>query len=349
MRGAELRLARYHETEGGTLPPDFSPHWWLRVTLMIILAIAVVLALLACGQRPSFTGPTRPTPLPSARPSPSPTPPPTPPLSVSGHEFRDPEDRTVYLLGASGLGGDPVWNGWPLVSPVVVDDLAREGLNWTEVRVGPFSNGPEGDTFDWNHPTLFERAAESIRYANSKGVYVQVALFDHWCAQHGCSPFSMDDYTGDPSVQQVEWVQKVVTRLGRFPGVIWLDSNEAFKRPSMLWTTAIQQAVKDAERASGFPEHPFGTNSHDPRIERLVDYATWHQNQAKEWPGGYPLMVTEYDEDLAVERVIEAAYKQRDLEGSFHGNRGLLNDPEWRWLLRALGEARRGDLPRLRP
>jgi hypothetical protein len=323
--------------------------------LLLTLALG---ALVMCGKHQSG-----PTPIPSPVASPTPTPPPTPRLSllsVSGHEFVDDTGGTVYLVGAigAGAGGDP-FNGWPHVSRRTVDEIAGAGLNFTLIRVGPFTSSlPENGPFAWDNPSALQAARDAVAYANSRGLYVQVEIFDHWCAQpvHGCSPFDIDEYQGKLPITQEEyaaapankkaqadWVRSVVSAIGGNAGVLWVDSNEAFKRPSREWSASMRLLVQDEEAKRGYQRHPFGTNSHNAGIEYDVDFITRHGNSAVEAPYNKPTMVTEHDEDQSAETTIQQARVARDLETSYHRWRGDLDDSAWFHVLSELGKIRRGE------
>lgn len=314
-----------------------------KLGLLVGLLIAWSL-LIGCG-KPSVQGPS---PLPSVLPSPSPSPNLrlTSVLHIDGHEFRDDRNETVYLLGAVGAGapGDGT-NGWPLVSHQVIDQIADAGLNWTEIRIGPFSsNMPQGAAFSWDSPSLLSVAGEAIAYANSKGVWVSVVLNDAWCAQHNCAPFPLWELGGNPNEFQEAWARKVVAALGGNPGVLWVDANEGFKNPSSEFSINLMKIVQDEEEKKGFRRHPFGTNSHMPAVEYQVDFIVKHQNGAATLgPMNQPLMVTEHDEEQSAEETIRQALRARDFETSYMRFRGDLSDSEWKYVLTELGKIRRGE------
>jgi hypothetical protein len=263
------------------------------------------------------------------------------PLEAQGTRF------SVPLRGAVICCEDAKGNGWPLVSVKALRRLAREGVNWTHIRLGPYppaSEGPEyaayaGDPRSeeppWN-PAFWERVRGLLAEAARLGIYVEVDVMDAWAFEHGRSAFGEDCgvMARAPRPHHLRWIRKVARETGAFPNVMYQVGNETFDcGASRAWEVGVRDALRAALPSGA---RLVGTNSHDPAIEAEFDYAARHVDEAPA-PAGRPVIVNEtrpltpraFQEQLAV--------AQR-LGSTFVLWRGTMNGRQWSRALRFLRE-----------
>jgi hypothetical protein len=292
--------------------------------------------------------------------NPVPPPPPPPPpsgmeLRVEGNKFVGSDGEEVKLLGAvqccdapDTSYDDAKIHWWPLIDRETLEKLASFGLNWTHIRLGPFTVEGEADPNYVGYLTLpdgrvdldrwfihfWGRARSAVAWARSLGIYVEVDLVDRWVRQHGASDMPKIDpwrstnniqgravgglgiFENAPNDVHEKWIRKCVKELGEFPNVMFNTGNEGFKRFSLAWELGVRDIVKDELANQGYGDRLIGSNTHDVDIERGFDYATRHLREAQN-PEAYPVMVTEYG-TLRPEEVLREARDAREKGTSFH-------------------------------
>ncbi len=276
-----------------------------------------------------------PSPQPAPQPTPTPTPAPgapLPPIRIVGNRFEPP------LFGMIGCCNGPdasdFAKGWPLVPPDWVDSYASAGANLTHVRTGPFSDQGYG----WS---LLHRLRESVQYANSKGLYVEVDLVDAWALVHQYTNLYYDDCSvtqGPPPFHYQQWVREVVRLTGDL-AVLYNIGNEGFRcNPSQAWEDGIYAVAKQALRDFGYPDRPVGSNFELNHINRkLYDYAAQH-NFGLQSPLPVPTILNESDNQYHAPEEWWDLVDQSRANGTYIAIwRGPLDDFEWNRLIAHYG------------
>jgi hypothetical protein len=286
-------------------------------------------------------------------------PPPQPPpgegaLRVDGNRFVDQQGNELKLLGAIHCcdapdtpADDAKVHWWPLVDEETLDVYAAHKLNFTHIRLGPFTVSGEDDPNYVGYLTMpatgrvdleqwFEhfwgRCRTVCAWCRDRGIYLELDLVDRWVRHHGESDMPNIDpwrhniqelnagglviFEAAPTAIHERWIRKCVEELGEFQNVMFNVGNEGFKRFSLAWEFGVRDIVKDELRVRGFGDRLVGTNTHDPAIEESLDYATRHKNVAQR-AETWPVMVTEY-RTLSPEEVLEQVRIARDNGTSFH-------------------------------
>jgi hypothetical protein len=261
------------------------------------------------------------------------------PLEAQGTRF------SVPLRGAVVCCEDAKGNGWPLVSVKALRRLAREGVNWTHVRLGPYPAAAEGAEYaaflgdgQWN-PRFWERVRTMLGEAARLGIYVEVDVMDAWAFEHGRSAFgeSCDVMAAAPRRHHLKWIRKVAAETGGFPNVMYQVGNETFDcKASPEWERGVRDALREA-----LPAGPrlIGTNSHDPAIEAGFDYAARHVDEAQA-PAGRPVIVNE-TRPLTPRQFQEQLAAAERLGSTFVLWRGTMNGRQWSRAFRFLREGTR--------
>lgn len=258
------------------------------------------------------------------------------PLTVRGNTF------SAELRGAVICCQDAKKNGWPLVSRKALRKLARAGVNWTHVRLGPYPPQAEGPDFaayrpdgSWNEG-FWGRVRDALAEAARLGIHVEVDVIDAWAFEHGHSAFGEDcsAMAGPPRRHHLRWIRKVVAETADLPNVMYQVGNETFDcKASPAW----ELGVRDALRAALGPRaRLIGTNSQDRALETEFDYATRHADEAQP-PGPRPVIVNETGPLTPAQfRAQQAA--ARALGSTFVLWRGHMDGRQWSRALRFLSE-----------
>jgi hypothetical protein len=260
----------------------------------------------------------------------------TEPLAVQGTRF------SADLRGAVICCEEAKRNGWPLVSRKALRTMARAGVNWTHVRLGPYPPPAEGEDFaayatdgSWNG-AFWERVRGLLAEAARLGVYVEIDVIDAWAFEHGRNTFR-DDCSAmarAPQRHHLKWIRKVAAETGGFPNVTYQVGNETFDcEVSADWELGVRDALR---AALGDKPRLIGTNSHDPALEAQFDYVTRHVDTAQA-PAGRPLIVNETGPLTPAQfrQQLEAA---RRLGSTFVLWRGSMNARQWTRALRSFDE-----------
>jgi hypothetical protein len=235
-------------------------------------------------------------------------------------------------------------DGWPLLSAAATDYLSSFGVNWTHIRTGPFTYEGEGPGFEGIingeiNQTFLSRIRETVSYAQARGIYVEVDLFDEWVIEHGLSPFSQDGvgcgvFRKPPSGLVKQWIVEVIRATSVFSNVTYQISNESFDcdvRPD--FEIPVAQLVQQLA-----PGHLVATNSHRPDIESsgFIDGVNKHQEFVLPNPlFNRPSIVNEY-QNMAPD-TFKASYKLAKEFGTyFVAWRGEANPKEWEEMLKAM-------------
>lgn len=136
-----------------------------------------------------------------------------------------------------------------------------------------------------------------LEYARSKGIYVNLGLWDGWGMVHEELPLFWragnnvqgidlgycSDFGAAPTPTHIALVEHVVTVAGRFPNVIWELGNEANRcRPSAAFIDGMRAKVRETETRLGYARHLWspGTLNDDLSGERgsEYDYLSAHGN-----------------------------------------------------------------------
>lgn len=273
------------------------------------------------------------------------------PLKVDGNRFVDSAGDEVKLLGAIHCCDAPDTpfddakvHWWPLVDEPTLDKFAAHGLNWTHIRLGPFTVAGECDPNYVGYLTMpdawrvdiqqwfihfWGRARTVCHWCLDRGIYVEADLVDRWVRQRpGIDPWhaqnniqgieagGLEIFEAAPQPIHERWIRKCVEELGEFPNVMFNTGNEGFKRYSPEWELGVRSLVRFELRAQGYGDRLVGSNTHNTDIEAQFDYATRHANVAQD-PESYPLMVTEYG-TLPPDKVLRQVRSARETGTAFH-------------------------------
>lgn len=258
------------------------------------------------------------------------------PLEVDGTRF------SAELRGAVVCCEESKENGWPLVTRRALRTLARAGVNWTHVRLGPYPASAEGEEFaayagdgSWNE-AFWERLRASLAEAARLGIYVEIDVIDAWAFEHRRNAFGEDcaAMARAPQRHHLKWIRKVAAETGGFPNVTYQVGNETFDcRAAPAWELGVRDALR---AALGGRARLIGTNSQDPGLEAQFDYATRHVDTAQA-PAGRPLIVNETG-SLTPAQFREQLAAARRLGSTFVLWRGTMNERQWSRALRAFDE-----------
>jgi hypothetical protein len=258
------------------------------------------------------------------------------PLEVQGTRF------SAELRGAVVCCEEAKQNGWPLVTRQALRALARAGVNWTHVRLGPYPPSAEGEEFaaytpegSWN-AAFWERLRATLAEAARLGIYVEIDVMDAWAFEHRGNAFGEDcsAMARAPGRHHLTWIRKVAAETGGFPNVTYQVGNETFDCEA---APAWELGVRDALRAAlGEKPRLIGTNSQDPQLEAQFDYATRHVDTAQA-PAGRPLIVNETG-SLTPAQFREQLAAARRLGSTFVLWRGSMNARQWTRALRSFDE-----------
>jgi hypothetical protein len=258
------------------------------------------------------------------------------PLEVDGTRF------SADLRGAVVCCEEAKENGWPLVTRQALRTMARAGVNWTHVRLGPYPPAAEGEEFaayagdgSWN-ATFWGRLRASLAEAARLGIYVEIDVMDAWAFEHGRNAFGEDcsAMSRAPQRHHLKWIRKVAAETGGFANVTYQVGNETFDcEAAPAWELGVRDALR---QALGGQPRLIGTNSQNPELEAQFDYATRHGDLAQA-PAGRPLIVNETG-SLTPAQFREQLLAARRLGSTFVLWRGTMNARQWSRALRSFDE-----------
>ena len=212
-------------------------------------------------------------------------------------------------------------DGWALVTDAALARIDAAGtVNWTHIRLGPFSAGPGVvsiiDARDSRiarsvqatvksygaGPEILPEARASILAAQARGIYVEVDVVDNWALVN-----SAYNYYGDtcavtkaaPPARYLDWVKQVVDATWDLP-VTYNLGNEGFRcRPEVEWENGLYNALKSQLSSHGV-SRPVGNTITVEDTRVTLDYRTyhgWHVPPAT-WSQDIPAMLTETNNRL---------------------------------------------------
>jgi hypothetical protein len=260
-------------------------------------------------------------------------------LSPSNNQYFRYNNQTVPLIGLSSeylchvaqpgtftrdgitVTPDQAYCTWANY-PAFIDRLAQSGLNTLRLWIGlnhspglernlaapyaneqPFAYNSGLGKWDLNTPdtVYWDRLKCVIGYAGTKGVIVEVTLFDPWSGDWTKGPwrstkniqgigFTQKAYFGryvndptrtdDPAnaparTEQEDLVRYAVSQLNAYPNLIWELANEAelppgIGAPAGRWQNRIAQVLIGEEALPGRIEHPFIAEVHTEALSAVL-------------------------------------------------------------------------------
>jgi len=282
-------------------------------------------------------------------PSTPPPPPPPPtgalePLRIEGNRFatsKGPIHLQGYIVCCDADGtpeDEAIVRGWPMVTIATLDEIEAHDLNFTDIRLGPFSHSEpnpvqayktvslndDGGVFDLDQwePKFWQKLRTLVAHGRS---YKELDLLDVWGLHHSVTPWSpqrnVNGVNADglavtdspPQPVHEKWIRKIIRETAEFPNVMYVDGNESWKTRGTVWSEGVIAIAKDELRRMGF-SRPVGSNNED--LPSNSDYWTFHQKTAA-GARDKPVMVTEY-QTIPPEGVLNEAARARDNGTSFH-------------------------------
>jgi hypothetical protein len=259
-------------------------------------------------------------------------------LGPYGVDPTHPELLPYALAGAAPRPKEP-----PAAEPLILIALRGERLRGHPLTGPRAPVTQKTDLTRWN-PTFWNLVRSDAAYANQHGVIPEIDLVDGWMLKAPDRPdvppspwrsdANIQGFDGascavtqvTPSAVHEAWIRKIVDTVGDL-SVTFQDGNELFFcHPTVAWVTGLQAILHDQESRRGFPRHLFATQSQDPQIEVLVDYAQHHIEHALP-PLAYPLGVNEYS-PLVPSEVLRQIQLARAGGTLFDYWRGEGNDPQ---------------------
>lgn len=251
----------------------------------------ILLALLLAGLSACTSGGKPPVVVP---PTPAPSPASMQLLRVVAGQF----DPAI-------LGSVTTHHGWPLVDAIAQDAIAGSGLNYTAMRLScEIDDRPGYDMFvrvgDKVDLTRFNPAYDALllatlEHAEDRKLYVNLGLWDGWCAVHIAelrSPFKVAGNVNGvdigtcadfrqaphPVIQAV--VNHVVSVVGRLPNLVFELGNEANRcAPSPAFIDGIRAVIRTAEQANHYPRHLFSPGTWEGgELGSEYDFVSQHGN-----------------------------------------------------------------------
>lgn len=274
---------------------------------------------------------------------------PTPSLSVNPAPMIDPLDPHRFLMG--GESWYPA-GYYPSIAALTadqtdyqnyyrlfVDKLAENNLNLFRnvftmgqpygesmtpyLRTGPGEAADGRPQFDLDqfNQAYFDYWREVIEYAKSKGVVVQLTIFDNWHNKsnvvlavsgiHREWGMKHDFYHGSNNINGVDasnlanWhnpahpvyeyqkalVRQVVDNLGDLPNIIYEISNENYSSPQ--WELQLSDYLSEYELSQGHPIHlvmPRDLPNHDSAGGKINDPERVHQELVQNFSMNKPLI-----------------------------------------------------------
>jgi hypothetical protein len=184
------------------------------------------------------------------------------------------------LRGAIGccccLPPNDLAEAWPLAPHEWSDAFGRAGFNLTHIRLGPYSD----QGFGWG---MLDRVRNNVKYANARGLYVEVDMIDVWALVHQEPNLYNDtcDITHTvPPVHYRQFVRQLVHKTGDLQ-VLYNLGNEGWRcQPSRAWEDELNTLIKISLHDFGYPDRPVGSNyvlnqTHSS-TRRLYDYVAQH-------------------------------------------------------------------------
>jgi len=257
--------------------------------------------------------------------------------------FQTINGEPVDFVGAISCCKPADWDanaesGWPVNIHPSWQEYAADafGANAFHARLGPFMTAAEpewseiggayleidgkADLTQWND-RYWTTVKQWVEYAGERGRYVEIDLIDGWYCKHGIwgnvqvpwmAQFNIqgEDHIQQCSARAIQpedvfdnWLRKVVTELGVYGNVIWLDGNEIgiTGRYVPEWSLSMRDRVRYFEQEYAYNMvHIFGTNSSHDEVRPQVDYIEEHATVPLTAPiANRPSMINEYNPNPA--------------------------------------------------
>jgi len=210
-------------------------------------------------------------------------------------------------LAANGINLLRTWINWGTLA----------GLGWTEHVEHPFIRAGPGSTLDGRprfdltqfNQAYFELIEQAVRYAQTRGIVVQIILLDCWHTGIGIRKGTRerDYFYGSNNINGITWndepdwadtngkifalnmrfVRKVVEAIGKQPNIIWETCNEKREGDHSTWRASatdrfhleVAKVIRRSETDFGYSPHlivPIDLPEH-----RTVAGHTTHQPSAR--------------------------------------------------------------------
>lgn len=224
------------------------------------------------------------TPKPPQPPQP-PTPPTPPPFTIlTAHDGKFWQGSTEFkFVGFSPCCDDPDTPGvdegyrdnWSLMSKDALDRAKKEGVTFVFMRPGPYDS--LAPVFPGSGYDILPHLRESVLYANSLDIVVEVGLIDFWTLASGHNLWNDTCKITESSVPEryLSWVDAIVSSVGSL-NITYNIGNEAFRclRAPTVWDTEIMAKVRQVETARNWQHRLIGASwwLPDVRPEANPDY-----------------------------------------------------------------------------
>jgi len=267
-------------------------------------------------------------------------------LTISGTQFIS-NGQPWFLAGAIPCCESERWGR---LSNEDLDELARNGINYTHSRLGPFwsaEDPPERWPYLGTPPGLADLGQINPVYvawvhdrnkaAAERGIVIEWDLVDSWPRKHPeATPwpnYTCEGKLKSPTELELAWVRKWAMELKDCENCIFQISNESFDcgGVSPQWELALAYEFKLLA-----PNRLLGSNSMEPGIlgSFLVDYITVHAEIGPADPRmlGYrkPVLVNEVSVTVDPDETI-SLMKLARLQGTYYAYWRMWGD-ETNWL-----------------
>lgn len=187
-----------------------------------------------------------------------------------------------------------------------------------------------------------------LQHALSKGIYVNLGLWDGWGMVHEELPLfwragnnvqGLDlgycsDFGAAPTPTHLALVEHVVTVAGRFPNVIFELGNEANRcRPSAAFIDGMRAKLRETETRLGYVRHLWSPGTFDQgNLGSEFDFVSYHGNpvpagpQPREVNEFSPMRATEYLPKLSQAKAAGTVYHFWCDDNPYGG---AWDDPAW--------------------
>jgi len=201
-----------------------------------------------------------------------------------GGDYQAYTEAYVDLAANHGINFFRIWINWGTVDASTMDDWDAYILH-PYLRTGPGEavDGKPRVDLDQLDPDYLTRIEQAVAYAASRGMVVQLMLFDCGHIHYNATLAARDYYRGANNINGLDWstegewldpdgavfdriqafVEAVVAAVGDQPGIIWETCNEKFGSPFDTYQAAandpfhvaVAQVVRAKEQELGYPTH----------------------------------------------------------------------------------------------